>query len=714
MRKPPDKYKTLKISLKSILVDKNLHAKLFEVITSTNKLVIHVYQFLRLWILHKFHNKQDIPLITTGLIKMAFKSLVKEEAARGPKPKNDNLKLYQDFCDFYKSDYQKLGYQNKMDGKNMSQIIEYLSTDMLTNIENNIKCHFINYIKRYVNGCFSEEHNKILENIQNKKDKATKKKEFRKELYLLKMDIINDTLKCDEKYHIWLTENRKDIVPSEYDKSYYYDIVKDPQKYLPYMIRMNLKLEEIKSKMFQFFPLRTSIYPKYVPIDTKSIIEILVDGKKNESGKRIFENKKEYLDNIEKHKNNLWKYFFNLDHNIFKQKKMVFDYRISTDGFAVSLQFLLNDKVEENKIKKQKMKEGRSRDKTSKDKKDKNVILETKKTMKDKTTKNKKDKEVVLKTKETKKEEKKIEFPFLEELEEEKITELKDKGYLVLDPGKKNLIYMADQNKNYFRYTNRQKLKETKQLKYQRLLQRYKNKNEISVKENELAACNSKSCSNSNFQKYIENKNKVNGELFQKYEHEIFRKYKWYSYINKKRAMDKMLNKIEEKYGKNKAICYGSWTVSQQQRNFIPTPMIGLKRKIAERFRVYTLDEFRTSCLNYKTEEKCENLSLPDKKGEYRSIHAVLTYKMEDKRYGCIQRDKNSVNNMLKIADSWISKKERPLKFRRESELLEAELAKKRIVKSANLGKPMSNSSKPRLKTRDKGAIIPKVLHESK
>ncbi len=40
--------------------------------------------------------------------------------------------------------------------------------------------------------------------------------------------------------------------------------------------------------------------------------------------------------------------------------------------------------------------------------------------------------------------------------------------------------------------------------------------------------------------------------------------------------------------------------------------------------------------------------------------------------------------------------------------------AKKRIVKSANLGKPMSNSSKPRLKTRDKGAIIPKVFHESK
>lgn len=34
------------------------------------------------------------------------------------------------------------------------------------------------------------------------------------------------------------------------------------------------------------------------------------------------------------------------------------------------------------------------------------------------------------------------------------------------------------------------------------------------------------------------------------------------------------------------------------------TPNIGLKRKLAEYITVYNLDEFRTSCLNYKTEKK--------------------------------------------------------------------------------------------------------------
>ena len=688
-KKPPDKYKTLKISLKGILKDKTTQPKLFEVVTRTNKLVIHVYQFLRLWILKKYHKNNDIPKITTDVIKMAFKALVEDKAVKGPKPKGDNFELYTEFCDFYKKEYKSLGYKNKIDGKNLSQIIGYLCTDMLTNIENNIKCHFIEYIKRYVNGCFKDEHNKILEQIENRKERATKNKELRKELYELKMDIINDTTKCNEKYHDWLKENRNKIVPKEYDKTYYYDIAKNPQKYLKHMIMMNLKLEEQEKKMFQFLPLRTTIYEKYCPIDTKSIIEILIDETElDENKEKRYKIKNDYLKDIEGNKDELWRHFFNLDHKIFKQKKMIFDYRMSTDGFAVSLQFLMNNKVEESKLKKQKMKEGKNKDTKNK---------------------TKKEKEVVVKTKETKKVERKIEFPYLEELKEDELKKIKDGGYLVLDPGKKNLVFMSDQKNKYLRYTNSEKLKHTKQLKYQRLLKNHKDKENITATENKLKDYNSKTCNYIKFKEYIKNKNKINGELFDKYRNDIFRKYKWYAYINKKRTMDNMLNKIESTYGKDKPICYGSWEVSKQQRNFLPTPMIGLKRKIAERFQVYTLDEFRTSCLNHKTEEKCENLSLPDKKGNYHSIHAVLTYQMENKRYGCIQRDKNSVNNMLKLVDSWLTKKERPLKFRRNYDLNKPESPKeKKTVKSTNPSKTVSNGSKPTTKAskaKGKGAI---------
>ena len=43
-------------------------------------------------------------------------------------------------------------------------------------------------------------------------------------------------------------------------------------------------------------------------------------------------------------------------------------------------------------------------------------------------------------------------------------------------------------------------------------------------------------------------------------------------------------------------------------RNFISTPNLSLKRKLKERFKVYNIDEFRTSCLSYETKDLCKNL----------------------------------------------------------------------------------------------------------
>jgi hypothetical protein len=42
-------------------------------------------------------------------------------------------------------------------------------------------------------------------------------------------------------------------------------------------------------------------------------------------------------------------------------------------------------------------------------------------------------------------------------------------------------------------------------------------------------------------------------------------------------------------------------------------------------------------------------------------LHVVLTYKMKNKRSGCINRDKNSCFNMIKIVNGWITNKKRPL-----------------------------------------------------
>jgi hypothetical protein len=103
---------------------------------------------------------------------------------------------------------------------------------------------------------------------------------------------------------------------------------------------------------------------------------------------------------------------------------------------------------------------------------------------------------------------------------------------------------------------------------------------------------------------------------------------------------------------------------------------MGLKRKLAQHFTIYNVDEFRTSCLDCKSETKCENLYVPDKKGIMRKLHSVLTFTTENYVSGCINRDNNAVNNMIKLVEHYLQYKTRPEKFKRSYKL-------KKVIKNS-------------------------------
>ena len=246
---------------------------------------------------------------------------------------------------------------------------------------------------------------------------------------------------------------------------------------------------------------------------------------------------------------------------------------------------------------------------------------------------------------------------------------MKQKKCIFVDPGKRDLFSMIDDKGNRFTYSNKQRVKETKRLKYQRLIKNLKDTLGICEIENTLSNYNSKTCDLQKFKKYIEEKNKVNDKLFKLYENEKFRQYKWYAYINKKRTEDNMNNLIKNKFGKNLNIIYGDWGMTKQMRHFISTPNLGVKRKLKETFNVFNIDEYRTSCLHYKTEEKGNNLYITDKINKQRKLHSVLTFQMENTenesiyRIDCINRDYNGCLNIRKIFHSFMTNKTRPERY---------------------------------------------------
>lgn len=681
MKRQPDKYRTVKCSLKDIAKDDLDMTKMFDACFRTHKLVIHTYQFLRLWILNKYHNKLDIPLITEDTFKMCFKALLKE--SQGPKPKRDNLKLYNEFLKFYDDEYKQLGYDIKLDGTNLSQILGYMSIDMITNVENNIKMHFVKYVKRFVNSCFKKQNNKLIDECEKGK-KTELRKILNKELYEIKEDLLNNSLKCNKKYHEWINKHRNNIFPKEYKHSYEFDIENNPQKYIKGMIYMCLEIEKEGTKAFQFFPLRTDIIMKYCPIDTKSLIELFVEKDKNN-----------YLTDIEHTKHDLWDKYFKLDKKVFKQKDYIFDHRISTDCFSVSIQLIHKDYVVKEQEKKTNMKNKKKEMKEKcKDmdddekKKFKDELQRKKKTEQEKIKlENKKKrnlekdkfkklpKEEQKKIKDAQKKERiekqttQIEYPYLEELTDKQYDALKTQNWAVFDEGMKNVIYGKDKNGNKFIYRCRQHLNRNKRLKYQRIIKNHKDKLEITTEENKLSDYNSKSCNLNKFKEFIKKKNELNEILLEKYKDDKFRQYKWYSYIQKKRAEDRLVNDIKEKYDKDTILIIGDWSKGETKIKRISVPNKGLKRKLSEHFTIYMIDEFRTSCLHYKTENRCENMYVNDKKGVSRKLHSVLTFKAENNRLGCINRDENATNNMIKIVKSYLKDKTRPLRYTRGYEI---------------------------------------------
>lgn len=654
-KKPPDEYKCIKVPLKSIIKNNEHIENIFDCVIRMHKVTIKTYQLLRLWVLYKYRNKKPIPKITKDTIKMAQRSILLPSA--GPKPKGDNLLLFKEF--------QKVYPFKLEDGIHLSQILGYNATSILTGIENNIKQNFITYIRRYVNSYFK---NKYKEEIKD----AEVKKQFYKEIGILKNDIINNTKTCDEKYHKWLDKNRHNIVPKEFKENYYYDIKANPQKYLKHMIWMNIQLEKLEIKQFQFMPLRTDIIPKSVPIDTKTLIEL------------FFEDQNDYLADIEGHKDKIWNELFDIK---IKITDYLFDGTIITDGYSASVRFIHKEKYKEEQIKKENMRNARKNNKElSKEEKDKLKEERKERTKKDK--KNNPKKKI--------QSDEYTDFLYIDEVDKSKL----EGHHVYIDPGMKSLFYMIDDNGQKLDYTNSRRIRETKRLKYQNLIKNYKDKLDITEIENKLKDYNSKSCNVTKFKSYIKMKNKINSLLFEKYQNSKFRQYKWYAYINRKRCEDDMLNLIEKTYGKDTIYILGDASLGKNMRGLISTPNIVIKRKLKERFNVYHIDEFRSSCLNHKTEERCKNLYykdtekrkqlkiklkklqkikktekekeieyiekyLQENKDKSRKLHSVLTYKMENNRLGCINRDYNACMNIKKIFQHYIKTGERLLKYRR-------------------------------------------------
>jgi len=623
--KPPEFFKSTKTSLKSILKHPEINTKkINDVVIKAHKIVIHTLQFLKIYILHHYQTySHTIPTIDKVLILNVMKVVCGEKHTnQGRLPKKETLELIENLTSFYTQHYKPYTQLEQLDYEYMSNVLSYLCDDIITMYENNIQLHYVDYVERFVIVVWKKNMlvEKIRKMFHTKKERDARIRLLEKELRKIKNDLLNVDNNIEytsqPHYHNWITQQKKCILPNK-DKfqkqSIYYDLKCKPMDYFPCMIAMMKHVENDDESISNVFPLRSSITPGYIRLDTITLVYLLL--RKEQGKKSDFSNQ----GNTKKYEDKIWKFFFRTENKVFHKTDFSFHHMISTDGVGVSILFIRVDLVGKRLPS---AKKGASKE------------------------------------------------LYIDELND--YSTLQNKKIVAVDPGKEDLIYCVDdasKDANVFRYSQNQRRKETKMKKYNNIILGMKT-NKIQGKsvieyETELSLYNRKTLCIDKFKAYINEKNRINHILFDFYAKHLFRKLKFGRHINIKRNEQKMISDFRKMYGNpdEVVICIGDWEQRQQMKYKEPTLGIGMRSLLRKNnYKVYLVDEFRSSCKCSKCDGGvCEKFMVRENpkpnKDDMRLVHGLLRCKSG---CGSWNRDRNGSSNIYKIAYQAIHKLERP------------------------------------------------------
>lgn len=618
-------YRTIKQSLKNILKHPEHQDVILETVMSAHRIVIHTLQFLKLYLLHHYDLTSTIPVVDEVLLLNIMKVLCEESTAQegeetkkqGRPPKAETVALKTELLTFHREHYKPtMTHGETLSYKNMNTILAYLTTDLLTVYETNIKQHYVEYVERFINMVFMKKEKCVS---MSKEEKAY----FTSSLRKIKNQLLSGEA-CPE-----LQDHIAHIRPSrKFQKdNLYYDLQCTPQDYLSCMLYMMRLVEAQGQTIYNVFPLRTDIIPKYIRLDTTTIVQLLI----TPQNRRRYGTKDELLTkgNLVRRQANIWSFFFRTEKKCFATQPnnpYQFNFMIETDGVACSILWVRKDMV------------------------------------------GKRFKPKLAPSKEV----------YIDEVEP---NQLQGRVVVGIDPNKSDLIFCSTKMQNgsiqTFRYTQDQKRKETKEKKYRNLRDELKTTLKIDGKtpqewETELSNFNRKSLQVDVFKQYLAKKNDVNSKLLSFYEGQIFRKLKWNAFMNRKRSEHKMLHRFRSIFGtpEEVVIGFGDWEQRKQMRFKEPTKGKGMRELFRKAgYNVYLVDEFRTSCRCHKCEGECTTFRAcqnprPWKKNETTLRHGLLMCKTCT---GLWNRDVNSSLNIHRVVEHHMEGKGRPEYLSRQS-----------------------------------------------
>ena len=258
-----------------------------------NEIVILSYQFIRLYLLYKFNNKLDFPIINKQFVLDAIKTISFPNSQRGQKTNPKNIKNAMgklDMKQFYINEFYVLVSTQPYYSKK-TRILDITADEMVTCMYTNISTHFVKHLFKYINCLFKEPKSLEIKKVTNKEKRKELYNILNKEIRDLKSDLINNKIeKSNIKYHGWITENKSLLFPIKINNNVAYDVKCNPEIYIKYSFYINQKIEELGKKPYAVIPQRNNIVPKNITLNTGGIVDLIDDKEQN-----IFQYKKSEL-----------------------------------------------------------------------------------------------------------------------------------------------------------------------------------------------------------------------------------------------------------------------------------------------------------------------------------------------------------------------------------------------------------------------------------
>jgi len=171
----------------------------------------------------------------------------------------------------------------KLSSTNLSNPKGHAAVQLAANYSTNVHVHFDKYVRRFVDVELTAAAKARLGLAHRTRLSREERRKVNSEARAVVRDLLEAPPRptCRDGLHLWLEQNRPFLVPprpagAEGQHWRFLDQKKYPQRWLPYMVWINRRLEDSGSKLLSPLPQKTDFVPGHIRLDTAGLIDLLV------------------------------------------------------------------------------------------------------------------------------------------------------------------------------------------------------------------------------------------------------------------------------------------------------------------------------------------------------------------------------------------------------------------------------------------------------